>query len=154
MNMNNESNISRFLETLVQQPLVYCLKSPDTELFDFGFGAYVDIATRRGKHTICTHTIHTLCPLKIIQRTGAKQSRWYYEDTPHDSFQSDVTPLIGLTIKRVALSKKNDLWLDLGDYWIVFATYEDGDDDEAWRFFVSDEDKPHLVASDTWVRFE
>lgn len=153
MNSNNESNTLSFLNTLIEQPLVYCLKSPDTELYDFGFGSFVDIVTRRGnKHTICTHTIHALCPVNIIHKTGTMQSQWYYDDTPHEIFQDDAAPMIGLRIKRVALSEKNDLWLDLGDYWMVFVTYEN--EDESWRFFVSDADKPHLVAADSWVRFD
>lgn len=153
MNSNNEANTLSFLETLMGQPLVYCLKSPDTELYDFGFGSFVDIVTLRGnKHTICTHTLHVLCPFRIISKTGTGQSQWYYEDTPSESFQCDVALLIGLKIKRVALSQKHDLWLDLGDYWIVFVTYEN--EDESWRFFVADSNKPHLVASCSWVRFD
>lgn len=153
MNTNITQQAILFLEALVGQPLCYGLKSPDTELYDFGFGTMVEVDSwRGGKKTICAQTIHALCRFRIIQKNGTNQSEWYYEDTPHNRFRHNITPLIGLCVKRIALSEKNDLWLDLGDYWIVFVTYENGD--ESWRFFVSDRDKPHLVASNLWVRFD
>ena len=57
--------------------------------------------------------------------------------------------MIGLSVERIALSDKNDLWLDLNKYWIVFITRED--QEESWRFFEPRSKLPHLVASDAWL---
>ena len=153
MKHNIAPDASAFLETLINQPLCYGLKSPDTELYDFGFGKMVEVVSWRGKKkTMCTHTIHVICRFEIIRKTGTPHVERYYEDTSYIKFHHDIRPLIGLCIKRIALSDKNDLWLDLGDYWIVFVTFEN--EDESWRFFVADREKTHLVASDVWLRFE
>ena len=153
MNTNIAQDAILFLEELVSQPLCYGFKSPDTELYDFGFGTVVEVDSwRGGKKTMCAQTIHALCRFRIIQKIGVTRSEWYYEDTPQHKFNQDIAPLIGLCVKRIALSEKNDLWLDLGDYWIVFVTYET--EDESWRFFISNIEQPHLVASNSWIRFD
>ena len=76
----------------------------------------------------------------------------FYEDTPSEIFQKEVERLIGLCPKRVGLSDKNDLWLDFGDYWVVFATFEDGE--ESWRLFTPGSAEPHWVVSDSWLRLD
>ena len=141
-----------FLHTLIGQPLLYAIKSRDTELYDFGFGELVEVVNRHGKRKkIGTHTLHALCRFKVIWRNGESRTDKYYEDTPCEKFRSEINRLVGLKIRRVTLSDKNDLWLDFGDYWVVFATFENGE--ESWRFFTSGTDEPHLVASDSWVHF-
>ena len=150
MEMSIDKGAIEFLHSLIGLPLHYAIKSPDTELYDFGFGRLVETVGLSGKQKkIGTHTIHALCRFKVISRTGGKTATNYYEDTPSEKFQSEINYLIGLTVKRVALSDKNDLWLDFGDYWIVFATFENGE--ESWRFLTLDRNAPHLVASDCWL---
>ena len=39
----NRQEAEKFLRPLVGQPLRYALKSPDTELYDFGFGKPVEV---------------------------------------------------------------------------------------------------------------
>ena len=153
METSNRQNAIAFLQTLIGQPLLYALKSPDTELYDFGFGELVEVVNRHGiPRKIGAHTVHALCRFQVIWKTGERRVDKYYEDTPCETFRAEIQPLLGLQVKRVALSDKNDLWLDFGDYWVVFATFENGE--ESWRFFTSDIALPHLVASNAWLSFE
>lgn len=139
-----------YLNSLIGQPLRYALKSPDTELYDFGFGELVEVVNRHGKHKdIGTYILHILCRFKVIWRNGEHRIDKYYEDTPSEAFHFEVKRLLGLKVIRVALSDKNDLWLDFGDCWVVFATFETGE--ESWRFFTHNLADPYLVASDSWL---
>ena len=155
--MTDERNTAavEFLQTLVGMPLQYGLKSPDMDLYDFGFGTYMEYTTQRGEvHDVCTHTLHVTCRFKVVdRRTAPCRVKRYYEDSSCEEFHAHVEELTGAVVKRVGLSDKNDLWLDLGDFWLVFATFESGE--ESWRFFRYDVDEsvPHLVASDQWLDF-
>ena len=142
----SRQNAFNYLCTLVGNPMLYAVKSPDTELYAFGLGKLVEAVSFRGrKKEIGTHILHVTCRFKVIWKNGEHRVDIYYEDTPCEKFHSEVKRLVGLKVKRVALSDKNDLWLDFGEYWLVFATFEDGK--ESWRFFTSDDEDPHLVAS-------
>ena len=141
-----------YLQILVGQPLQYALKSPDTELYDFGFGAFVAVRDYHGKdREICTHILHATCRFKVIWRNGENRVDKYYEDTPSEEFHSAIKRIVGLKVVRIGLSDKNDLWIDFGDYWIVFATFEDSE--ESWRFFTAYDDMPHMVVSDSFIDF-
>jgi hypothetical protein len=141
-----------FIQSLVDQSLCYGIKSPDTDLYDFGFGNMVNAAnTSSGGKEVCPFILHATCRFKVIWKNGECRVDKYHEDTPCEIFHSEVKRFVGLKVKRVELSDKNDLWLDLGDYWIVFATFENGE--ESWRFFTPGIDSPHLVASDSWLYF-
>jgi hypothetical protein len=143
---------TEYLQTLVNQPLLFAIKSPDTELYDFEFGKEVVSVNRHGNpKRVGTHILHILCRFEIIRKTGEPHVDWFYEDTSSELFHSEVQHLMGLKVIRTALSDKNDLWLDFGDYWVVFATFNTGD--ESWRFFTSEKTTPHLVASDCWLEF-
>lgn len=143
---------SKFLQTLFDQPLCYGLKSPDTDLYDFGFGDPENPVRPYGDGKgVGTLALHVQCRFKVIWKNGEQRVDRYYEDTPCESFHSEVKHFIGMKVRQVALSDKNDLWLDLGDCWIVFVTYENGE--ESWRFFISGTNTPHLVASDSWLHF-
>lgn len=137
-----------FLQTLVDQPLCYGLKSPNMDLYDFGFG---NLMTVQENEEVCTHVLHVICRFKVIWKNGERRVYKYTEDTPCEKFHSEIKHLIGMKVNRVALSDKNDLWLDFGDYWVVFVTFETGE--ESWRFFTFNMDDPHLVASNSWLRF-
>ena len=141
-----------FLQTLVGLPLCYGLKSPDMDLYDLGFGNMGDVMNPCGERKgVCTHILHVICRFKVIWKNGEHRIDKYNEDTPCEKFHSEVKRLIGLKVRRVALSDKNDLWLDFGDCWVAFATFENGE--ESWRLFTSDIGVPHLVASDSWLHF-
>ena len=152
-----ENNIRRqemeFLELLIDKPLCYGIKSPDMDLYDFGFGPLRHVPCRQDpKREVGTFTLHVTCRFKIICKIGKSRVQRFYEDTASEEFHCAIQPVIGLPVKRVALSDKNDLWLDLGDYWIVFATFENGK--ESWRFFTFTDDTRHLVASDRWMTLD
>lgn len=138
-----------YLTRLEGQILRYGIKSPDTELYDFGFGNAIDDsgAVVDG----CTHYLHVLCRFKVIWNNGEKRTDIYDEDTSSHIFKAEVKHLIGRKVRRIALSDKNDLWLDFGDFHMVFATFENGE--ESWRFFSRDRTLPHLIASDVWLEF-
>lgn len=145
-------DILEFLQTLVGQPLCYGIKSPDMDLYDLGFGSgVVDITSYGEEKEDWTYILHVTCRFKVIWRNGERRIDKYYEDTPCEKFHSEIKRLIGLKVKRVALSSKNDLYLDFGDYWIVFVTFEDGE--ESWRFFTSIPNSPHLIATDSELYF-
>ncbi len=141
-----------FLQTLVHQPLCYGLKSPDLDLYDFGFGDVISVVNLQGKEQeVCTYNLHVTCRFKVIWKNGECRVDKYHENTPCEKFHCEIKRLIGMKVSKVALSDKNDLWLDFGDYWVVFATFENGE--ESWRFFTFNIDIPHLVASDSWLCF-
>ena len=74
----------------------------------------------------------------------------FYENTSSELFCDAIEDSIGMEIIRIALSSKNDLWIDLGDCRIVFVTFEDNE--ESWRLFSSNEEQ-HLVASSESILF-
>ena len=115
--------------------------------YDFGFGELIrTIDTYDGKiRKNSTFALHTSCAIEVIWRDGSKHIDVFLEDTSCDKLNSVMERLVGVPIKRVDLSEKNDLWLDLGVCWIVIATNDDGE--ESWRFFDPNSDKPHLIAS-------
>ena len=125
------------LETMLGQPLQWAIKSPDLELFDVGFGG-------EGKD-LPPFVIHAICPVKVVSH-ATRQVRVYQGNADAEGFRRDLEGLYGLSLRRVALSEKHDLWLDLGEYWLIFVTFEDGE--ESWRFFRPHQPQPHLVATD------
>ena len=141
-------NEKAFLDSIIGQKLAYAIKSPDTELYDFGFGEERETEDKR---MLPPYILHVLCRFKIIHKDGSTKVQICHEDTTPNVFNKKIEPLIGLSVKRVGLSDKNDLWLDFGAYWVVFATFED---DEAWRFFISGSDMPHLVATNEVLEFQ
>lgn len=142
----------RYLENLVGQPLRYGIKLYDTELYDFGFGEMVETTDLwKKKRSVNLHNLHILCDFKVIYRTENRGHKIYCGDTDKKEFESDIQDIIGLTVKRVALSDKNDLWLDFKDYWIAFVTHEDAE--ESWRYFIMGKENPHLVVADSWKEF-
>lgn len=141
-----------YLTRLVGKPLCYGIKSPDMDLYDFGFGERVRVSSAYwGERDVCTHILHATCRFKIIKLGAEASVEIFDEDTPAERFSSRISRLVGLKVKRLALSDKNDLWLDFGDFRMVFATFENGE--ESWRYFTCNKDEPHLVASDLGLEF-
>ena len=135
---------------LVNQPLHYGIKSPDCDLYDIGFGEMVDyVGLNNEIRKVCNYTLHITCRFKIIKKKEKQTTCCYFEDTPSSIFQYDVSKLIGLCVKRIALSDKNDLWIDLGDYWIVIATFENNE--ESWCFFTFDSANLFLSVSNSYI---
>lgn len=142
----------RFLQNIVDCPLRYAIKSPDMDLYDFGFGDDISAVGVKGKNRMdATYILHVVCRFKVIWKNEGCKVKIYHEDTPADRFHSEIERLIGKKVMRVAISDKNDLWLDFGDCQIVFATFENNE--ESWRFFTFNKDAPHLVASNSELSF-
>lgn len=139
-----------FLQTLVNQTLCYGIKSPDMDLYDFGFSNRVLDFDKDAKEAYA-HFLHVVCRFKVIWRRGKRRIVIYDEDTPSEKFQTECSRLVGLNVRCALLSEKNDLWLDFGDCWVVFATFENGE--ESWRLFTPKVEGPCLVASDAWLDF-
>lgn len=138
------------LDEMLGCTIEFAGKSPDTELYIFEFSDSQDAGEiAESTEERCIFKLHLLCRFKVIWRKR-RITDTYYEDTSSEAFASQASQLMGQPIKRTGLSDKNDLWLDFGDFWMVFATFEN--DEESWRFFYSDKKKPHLVASDTWLK--
>lgn len=141
------------LKPMLGQPLHYSRVHIEYDMFEFGFGPLFRQLGPNGMYRmVCPYTIHTQVPYLTIKDRKRRRAKDYYWDTTPEVFYRGTKKLIGLEVKRVGLSEKNDLWIDLGDYWIVFPTYENGE--ESWRFFTPGSDRPHLVASDSWVSLE
>lgn len=152
MNSNSNLHALKYLQTLVGQPINYAYKASDLDLYDFGFGSTIEKLNWQGEECqVCSFVLHATCRFEIIHRPNGvtKCVERFYEDTLSEDFRSSICRLFGLKVMRVALSDKNDLWLDFGEYWIVFATFENGE--ESWRFFALAKDMPHLVASNLWL---
>ena len=129
-----------YLQRLIDCPLQYGIKSYDMDLYDLGFGEIADHPS---------FAIHTTGEIKLIQRRKDKRVKRFNEASSYINFYQEIRPLIGLHVERIALSDKNDLWLDLNEYWIVCITRED--QEESWRFFEPRSNSPHLIAADTWL---
>lgn len=138
-----------YLQALVGKPLGYALKSRDMSFYDLGFGDDVAAYNRiRGHYEICEITLHVASGMKIFWKDGTKEE--LLGDAPATITAPLTQKLAGHPIRRIALSEKNDLWLDFGICHMVVVTYEDGE--ESWRVFGAEEDAKHLVAADSWIR--
>lgn len=141
-----------FVSELEGWSIAYGIKSPDMDLYDFGFVKAENAISYDGNVDSCRYILHAMCRFEIIWQNGTKDVEAYYEDTPADVFREKVKRILGLPIRRPSLSEKNDLWLDLGECWIVFATYEEQEAD-SWVLFVRGLKGPFLAATDTSAYF-
>ena len=82
----NRQEAEEFLRPLVGQPLRYALKSPDTELYDFGFGKPVEVTRLGIRRRIGTYSIHALCRFKILWDNSEREAEEYCENTPSEEF--------------------------------------------------------------------
>ena len=142
----------QYLQKVVDVSLIYGIKSPDTELFDLGFGAYMKRIRSDGTcMDFPSYALHILCEIKVIWKKGKRATYYYDASTSVSEFDLAMRRLFGLKVRRVELSDKNDLWLDFGDCWVVLITHESGQ--ESWRFITSNKSEAHLVVSDVWQQF-
>lgn len=138
------NDAEHMLHDLVGQALCYGLKSPDMFFYDMGFGKCEIIESlNHRRQLLSTFAIHASCYLKVIERECHK-SILFSGNSNSEDFHEVIERLCGLTVKRIALSPKNDLWIDLGSIWLVFITVES--EEESWRFFSPTQDSCHLVA--------
>ena len=141
------NDAASIMQVLVGKTLQYGYLYPSFGMFDFGFGNIQNVPSdvSCNAKTVYEYALHVLCEFDIVWKNGSKFVKRFCWDSPKASFEHTINHLIGLEIRRVALSDNNDLWLDLGDYWIVFITYDNNK--ESWRFFSPYSSDPHLVVS-------
>lgn len=139
----------KMLGCIIGQPLQYGRIYQEYGMYGLGFGPLFKVPSWNGvPKLVCPYTFHIQCQLKIIDREKCSAIK-FMADTPPEIFTTNIMQLVCLVVKRFALSDKFDLWIDLGDYWIVFVTWED--ETESWRFFTPESDDPHLVVSSSWL---
>ena len=148
MNYTQEQ-LENTAQRLTGTKLAYAEKNADNESFDFGFGETA------GKDF--TYALHVTCSFDVIPRDEALEAgervRVFGYDASAAEFQNYISAFFGKEIIRVAVNEKNDLWLDLGDYWVVFDT-DEYSDDEAWRLTETASGAPALIASGMELRAE
>lgn len=142
------------MQAIVGKPLKFGHMLPTIGMFDFGFGDLIDIPTNSiGKtRKVCMYALHAVCGFDVVWKNGQRRVERLYWDSPKELFDDIVKELIGLCVKRITLSDKNDLWIDLRDYWVVFLTFEN--DEESWRFFTPYSSEAHLVVSNSWISLD
>lgn len=129
----------------------YGLKSHDMDLFDLGFGEDVCFLNCLGNtQTACRYTIHLTRGIILYWKDGCINE--FDSATEGHAFSVAVAPLIGAIVRRIALSEKNDLWIDIGLCNMVIVTHEDSY--ESWRFFSPGTSSPHLISSGQNIYFE
>lgn len=133
-----------YLNCLVGTPLQYGIKRSDFDLFQLGFGDSISLESWGGQTLqINKYAIHFDSALYLYWKNRKVDK--FYSDTQAEEFDMVLSKLRGKYVERIALSDKNDLWLDLEDCQMVIVTRDD--DEESWRFFLPRTNQPHLVAS-------
>ena len=135
-----------YVQQLKDKYLCYGIKSPDIDLYDFGFSGQME--AKQNSNNCFWYILHITCEFKVIWKN--KCIEYYDANTNTSQFSANIQKLIGLKVQRVTLSEKHDLWLDLGKYWVVFIAFETGL--ESWRFFTSSKEDAHLVVSNSWLQ--
>ena len=131
--------INECLQKLVGKTLSYAIKSPDMELYDFGFGIDQDSIKE------ALYILHLLCRFRIVYTDKQGKSKLYTEDTSSKKFHCEILPLIGQKVKRIGTNEVNDIFIDYGAIKMIVLT--NADNEESWRYFSTNKDLPHLVVS-------
>ena len=153
MEILSTEKANKAIQRLIAQPIKYGIKSPDTGLFDLGFGEelmHIDIDNANLSSPYCVHTIHFLGGIRCFWKNGKCEE--FSAETSHIDFQKSMQRLYNLFVQRVALSEKMDLWLDFGQCQVVIITNEDGE--ESWRLFSPWSNEPHLIATNLYMYFD
>ena len=144
-------NIESYLRSIVGSPLQYGIKHSDLNLFQLGFGDCVSFEHWKGQTLeINRYAIHFDSAIHLYWKDGEVDR--FEPNAEENMFSSVISKLMGRYVERVALSDKNDLWIDLGICRIVVVTRDD--DMESWRFFQPRTSHPHLIASSTTLELE
>ncbi len=139
---------------LVGSKLISRKRYMDTELFCFEFLKEMP-SSLPSETSLPVHLfLHAQCRFEILYR-GSYQNAERIEITGESNtsvFLNATKGLLETSVLRVEVSAKNDLWLDFGDYWVVFATCDDGE--ESWRFLIPSICQTHMVASNLSIQLE
>ena len=138
----------KYLNALIGKPVKYIIKSPDMNLYDFGFGDTFAVEGALGLHRMCEYTMHTSSSAIRVFWDNEEESE-YSGNTSSKEVSLLSERLMNSIVKSVALNDKNDLCIDFEICRMVVVTFEDAE--ESWRVFHVDVDRPHLVAADSWI---
>lgn len=142
--INVRSLAIRRLDEIIGYPLIYTIKSPDMDLCNFGFGFAGEYPSAKHDSTYVRpiFAIHSVCLVSLQdKRTGITEH--IFEDTPHTVFGNTFHNVLGGIVKRVAITKRGNLSVELESHIIKFtATYID---EENWRFFRLESPEKHIV---------
>lgn len=130
--------------TIIGQPLLFGIKSPDMLFFDFGFGDIVPAHFDAGAKWIGRYSLHADCRVKIIEIITGREWLFSSNDS-NEFFQNSLINLINHRVKKFFIEERNNLRIEIGDYWIVCETW-DGDE-ESWRYFEHYTDKAHCIGT-------
>lgn len=146
-----KQNVERYLNCIVGTPLQYGFKHSDFDLFQLGFGDCVSFEKWKGQTlAINRYAIHFDSAIYLYWKHGGVDR--FDSSTADNVFSSAISKLIGTHVKKIALSEKNDLWIDLGECRIAVVTRDDCE--ESWRFFQPRTENPHLIASSVTLILE
>lgn len=146
-----DQNIENNLSCIVGSPLQYGIKSSDLDLFQLGFGESISLEYWKNQSLeINKYAIHFDSALYVYWENGKVDK--LYSNVQEAEFNMVISKLVGKLVKRVALSTKNDLWIDLDDCKIVVVTRDD--EEESWRFFLPRTHYPHLIATSTTLMLD
>ncbi len=148
--MTKRTKALKYLNVLVDTTLCYGIKSPNLDLFDFGFGELKEFQDSRGKiRKTSSYVLHAMCPFKLMLQDGTKRIKLFDAEVSCEKFNEFYKGWQDFSVKKVGLSDKNDLYLDFGDFWLVFITAENNI--ESWRFFETNNLNSHLVVASSWI---
>lgn len=149
--INTKLKYENYLNCIVGMPLQYGIKHSDLDLFQLGFGESISLESWNGQALkINKYAIHFDSALYLYWKNRKVDK--FYSDTQAEEFNVVFSKLLGKHVERIALSDKNDLWLDLGDCRMVIVTRDD--DEESWRFFLPRTNQPHLIASSSTLALD
>lgn len=140
-----------FLHQLIGKMFVYGIKSPDCDLYDFGFGDVDSVNKSTNPVETCDLFLHFTCRFIVIYK-GTNNRKCYDEFVTQEEFEKEIKPFLGMVIKNVKFSKQNDLIIDFDRVRIILVTFSDKE--ESWRLFSKKIDNLHLVVSNSWMEFQ
>lgn len=118
----------------------YALKSPDMNLYDFGFTYHLPNSPASQKIAL-----HVMC--SFVAKIGTFEEKRYYGDSSNLHFYEHFNCLIGKSVCGISLGEKGDLGINFGQSHIKITPADDGN--ESWRIFCDCKYSSHLVVSDT-----
>ena len=152
--IDSVESTEEYLSSIIGLPLHYVLKSPDTELYDFGFGKPREIDNWYGKiRKLCPYTLHVLCDFSVLDsRERIEEIEFDGNSTPEKE-EPVMKGLVGKKVQAVKVIQNHDLIIDFKFKRLWFIT--NSDSEESWRFFATDLKQPHIVASahELWVEW-
>ncbi len=138
-----------YLSVIIGTTLNYGTKSPDFSLYNLGFGT--EIMREDYKGNLCAFSEYSIhCVEGIVLYSNHKRQEYGYEDLQF-TFESAISPFVGLVVRKITLSDKNDLWIDMGKCQLVIVTSEDNE--ESWRF-LSSAHGYHIISSNKWIELD